>query len=147
MRPTEAAWLAGLIDGEGSFRYQRPSPRTLRRQSVLFIEMTDLPTMRRVSDLIGMNIYKRKPQKLNWKPCYQGVLGGQRLLRLLWEIKPYLVTKACHAWLLLEANVQTKRTLPKDRRHGLSPNEAALREGFAAALRYLNQKGPVLDYA
>lgn len=59
MTPEQAAWLAGLLDGEGCFDAPRGNPR-------IRVKMSDLDVVLRAADLMGARthaeiVYGRKP--------------------------------------------------------------------------------------
>lgn len=57
MRTRDIAWLAGLLEGEGSFGFYDNSPRIW------------IGTMRRLLSL-GQKIHRKKPNALATQPCY-----------------------------------------------------------------------------
>ncbi len=114
------AWLAGLLDGEGSISIvENPERRrTKEGQSYapsfsprISISNTNVPTLRRVEEIFGANeiaFYVRwrepgkrcgfaTPTKLLWTIWVTGVKRSKRLLDIL---LPYLVTKEPQAAVL-----------------------------------------------
>ena len=70
MTHEDKAWLAGLVEGEGSFTYQlQPSGGARLPYPIFGMRMTDLDVMERASSLIGGKLYGpyvRKPHKTFW---------------------------------------------------------------------------------
>lgn len=61
MTPTETAWLAGILEGEGSFfELKRPKKRTLARVSMA---MTDHDIVERVAEVTGVGTVKHVPRR------------------------------------------------------------------------------------
>lgn len=68
-------WLAGLLEGEGSFF---PGPPSQPHLPVISIQMTDEDVMARVSRLLSRKACASKPKKAEWKTTYQlRVVGGR----------------------------------------------------------------------
>ena len=109
MLPTEAAYLAGLIDGEGTISLRKvPQPKCKRGwnwRPTLQVANTDEAMLHRISEIT----------ERGWEWCYhyyQGrklragiwrTTGANDILCILSEVLPYLVTKKRHADLLIEA--------------------------------------------
>ena len=82
--PADLYWLAGLLEGEGSFLKPPPSSPASPRVAV---EMTDRDVVERVGRVLGA-IAQPMPDRNNprWKPTYRALIGGERaadLMRLL----------------------------------------------------------------
>lgn len=81
MKDTELAWVAGLLEGEGSFMKGAPSRPN---KPVVSMESTDRDVVERVAALCGVRvstIKQRNPEK--WKPTYRMRLHGGRAVRLM----------------------------------------------------------------
>jgi hypothetical protein len=87
MTKETAAYIAGLIDGEGSLTRQRAS------YPVIKIGMTHKPTIDWLASTLEVNC-----RALSTKPGHQQMWGvgisGNRAMQLLSEVRPYLITKA-----------------------------------------------------
>lgn len=85
---TEVAWLAGLLEGEGSFLDAPPSsPRSPR----LVVSMTDLDVIERVAKCFGVSYVKndrRNPDR--WKTCYVVKISGTRAMAMMKLLYPYM---------------------------------------------------------
>lgn len=91
MKDTEAAWLAGLIDGEGAIWCRWPK----RTNVVIEVKMTHLPTLERIQALFPGRLVPGHLTVGGWSrlPQYRwtlDTLGAERLLNL---VLPYMVTK------------------------------------------------------
>jgi hypothetical protein len=103
MLPTElsgaaAAWVAGVLEGEGCFTLTR------RRGGRINLESTDADVVERVHDLTGGDLYRQAPRKENWKPTtILAIRGRGRLRRVLPPILPWLLQRrAKRAWLIYD---------------------------------------------
>jgi hypothetical protein len=82
----EYAWLAGLLEGEGTFLKGSPS---LPWRPRVRLSMTDEDVVRRAADIVGIKSIQRYDQKNpNWKPCYIMQVSGQRAVDLMRLIRP-----------------------------------------------------------
>ncbi|MFH1726221.1 MAG: LAGLIDADG family homing endonuclease [Elusimicrobiota bacterium] len=137
MAETDKAYLAGLIDGEGTItltrhhRNQFPQPR-------VSISNNSLELLEWVRERLGCgNIIRRSPRKEHHGKSYvwQVQLAGSAL-KVLREIRPYLVLKRRHADLLLE---DYKACTPRNGKY--SPSMLAAKRGLVGQIRRLNQTG------
>ncbi|MFC5598480.1 hypothetical protein [Deinococcus cellulosilyticus] len=84
----EVAWLAGLLEGEGSFLDAPPSsPRSPR----LVVSMTDLDVIEKVARCFGVSYVKndrRNPER--WKTCYVVKISGTRAMAMMKLVYPYM---------------------------------------------------------
>lgn len=89
MKELELMWLAGLLEGEGSFLKGPPSQPHIPRIS---LQMTDGDVVSRAADLmqVGHKVKPRRRQNPNWKPVYQAVLTGKRAVALMKALKPHM---------------------------------------------------------
>ena len=105
MTETEKAYIAGIIDGEGSIMLQRihknehPSP-------CISISSTTLELLEWIKKAIekGRIISKKNYNVENHKDCYSYVLRRNDALNLMKEIYPYLIieTKRKRAKLIID---------------------------------------------
>lgn len=82
MTEIDTAWLAGLLEGEGSFMWHMPSP-------TISLHMTDRDVVERVSLIFGRRLrgpYRHKNPK--HKPYWCASLGGPKALELMTTILP-----------------------------------------------------------
>lgn len=85
----ELAWLAGLLEGEGSFVLAPPSDPTRPRIS---LQMTDEDVVRRVATMFKLTYVqsRRYEKKVNWKQSFCVILRGQRAVSLMKRLYPYM---------------------------------------------------------
>lgn len=84
----QAAWLAGLLDGEGCFDAPRGNPR-------IRVKMTDLDVVLRAADLMGARTYMEIPHERpegfqQYKPCMVAQITGDRAIAVMRAVLPYL---------------------------------------------------------
>lgn len=70
----DVSWLAGLMEGEGSFMKGPPSSPN---QPVLSLVMTDKDVVQRAADILGANVFVVPPRKEHWKITYGIKLRGE----------------------------------------------------------------------
>lgn len=99
---TNFFWLAGLLEGEGSFL--RPSPSRPYEPKV-DVEMTDEDVIRRVATLLGVSYRKRDRGRPKARMTYHVRVVGGKAVALMWRLKPYLsarrqaqITRAIEAY-------------------------------------------------
>ena len=80
----ERGWLAGLLDGEGSFTESKGRFK-------VSIETTDLDVVRRVAIIFGSKVYIR-PRSLQGlcKPSYETCATGQKAIDWMYYLYPLL---------------------------------------------------------
>ena len=86
MKETDLAWLAGLLEGEGSFLKAPPSSPNCPRIS---LEMTDKDIVERAAALMGGNAVERiNLRNALWKPAYRVAIKGSRAVALMRVLYP-----------------------------------------------------------
>ena len=106
----EKAYLAGILDGEGSIgisRYQHPQSKVPHYVTYFSIANTSEELMEWLEEKIFKKISikrKIKPRKSGFgkKPCYQITIGTKKVYLLLKTILPYLVIKKKRAEKVIE---------------------------------------------
>jgi hypothetical protein len=89
MKIRDIAWLAGLLEGEGSFGMAKGSP-------LIQIGMSDLDVITRAANLMGApkpSVYELKGNKLwqpHWKATCRTVLHGARAIGWMFTLYPFL---------------------------------------------------------
>jgi len=88
MKDSDKYWLAGILEGEGSFSAGPPSqPNQPRIQ----IQMSDKDIIERVADLFGVNyIHEAVPEKENWSTTYKVEVKGGPAMELMNLLKPLM---------------------------------------------------------
>ena len=77
-------WLAGLLEGEGTFMKGPPS---IPRSPVVQIVMTDEDVIRKVATLLGYTCIKLHPKVSTWKSTYLVKIRGKRAIELMQLLK------------------------------------------------------------
>jgi hypothetical protein len=95
MSHDDLCWLAGLLEGEGSFFKGPPSEPNVPR---IQLAMTDEDVVARVARLFGGNghyseKYDSRRQRRGWRRVYQTRLKGSRAVDLMLELKPLMSTR------------------------------------------------------
>lgn len=102
LSPTEAAYIAGLIDGEGTIALSRRH-RGDERQLVISISNTERPLLDYVLHTLGAGrITTKRAYKPAHSPSFTFAIDNRQALCLLQQIAPFLKTyKAARAQLVL----------------------------------------------
>jgi len=108
---TDAAYIAGLLDGEGTVTLTRKH-RNENHQLALSISNTDLSLLRYVYETVGAGkITAKRTTRISHTPSYTYAIYNRQALALLKQLFPYLKTyKAKRASMILASYVSlTKR--------------------------------------
>lgn len=152
--PIKLAYLAGIVDGEGSICIYRVNPAKYNRyqnpcfRSVLNISNTRKELFDWIEDNFGnlnhskkhrRSIFKKNSTHERW--IYEWVVQGHRLVDICTQLLPYLVLKKRQAELIIEF----RKTYEVQRGFGsntpLSPDIIATREDIRVEMSRLNAKG------
>lgn len=145
--PTLYAWLAALIDGEGSIMLVERTPDSGRRRhlrAVVSVSNTDTRLMKSLLREVGQGrVYTHKnPRRgvyaFTWR------LTGLESLKWLPKLIPYLVIKRRQAKLLIEAIELGQKLAPikgEEYDWALMPRLKRRREEIMLQIRSLNRKG------
>lgn len=87
MNATELAWLAGILEGEGSFMKGPPSSPD---QPLITVQMTDEDVVQKVASMFGTSIVRNKVKKQEWKPTFSARIRGSRAVLLMKELRPLM---------------------------------------------------------
>lgn len=88
MKLEELAWLAGLLEGEGSFMKAPPSDPGRPRIS---LQMTDEDVVARAAILLGVKYSTSQDRRCPaWKPTAQLQVKGKRAVHLMRELYPHM---------------------------------------------------------
>jgi len=92
MTETEAAYLAGIVDGEGCIMIVQP-----RNKPVLTVKMSSIETIKFVADHFVSNVYiaddRHLPGKQNNKILYYARVQGKKAIKVLESIYKFMITK------------------------------------------------------
>lgn len=90
MTEKDMYWLAGLLEGEGSFLKAAPSARS-STQIVISLQMTDRDIIEKVADLFGTSCVKGSaPLKSHWKQCYTTRVKGSKAAEIMRLLYPFM---------------------------------------------------------
>ena len=100
---SDAAYIAGLIDGEGTISLSRRH-RNENRQLVISISNTERPLLDHVISVIGAGkITRKRTYKSHHTPSFTYAISNRQALNLLAQVTPHLHTyKARRAELILK---------------------------------------------
>ncbi len=84
---TELHWLAGLLEGEGSFMAGPPSSPRL---PVIAVNMTDRDVMVRVGRIFERKVHVVRPRNARWRTSYQVRVNGRSAVHWMTLLKPLM---------------------------------------------------------
>jgi O-phosphoseryl-tRNA(Cys) synthetase len=107
LTPEEAAYLAGVIDGEGTISLTRKH-RGEHRQLMVSISNTEQPLLKYVKKIIGAGrITNKRTYQINHTPSVTYAISNRQALDVLEQVRPYLKTyKAKRAQLILRSYIR-----------------------------------------
>ena len=140
---TVLAYLAGIIDGEGTIRIGRSNNLTNRRVPAYYAGiscgMTELNALQLLVDTFGGKI-RTEGRAENRKPMFRwGTSGTKAVARILVALYPYLRVKQPQAAVVLDFILN--KEAPFDRQQGLSQSQLQWREELYLKVRKLNAVG------
>lgn len=122
------AWLAGLIDGDGSFTVHG------RGSAHIEISMTDKNTIDFLQATFGGNVYTPHKARPNARQYWKWIVGPTWMRENLRHLVPWLVTKKSRALLIVEY-------LTVRMNAGGTPVNAERAEQIRKELKTLNARG------
>lgn len=146
----DLAYIAGLLDGEGSIFITKTHPEGRRWSRAaspdyaigVSITNTNKAVLEWVQSLFEGSVYKHGGGTGTWgeskKPVWFWRISRQKALAFLELMQPFLRIKPAQAWLALESAAQTPRHRSRGRGVILTDEELALREGYRLAMHNLN---------
>jgi hypothetical protein len=89
MESKDLYWLAGYLEGEGSFMAGPPSEPARKRIS---FSTTDADVATKVGELMGCTVSynDRWPDNPRWNGYWSGMIRGQRAVALMQELRPLM---------------------------------------------------------
>jgi len=134
--PEEAAYIAGLIDGEGTISLSRKH-KFDNRQLVVSISNTERNLLNYVQETVGAGrITNKRTSRVNHTPSFTYSISNRQALDLLKQITPYLKSyKSGRATLILDHYV---RLTPRNGRYTSTQIEE--REAFIQQFLCLRSK-------
>ena len=133
---TEAAYVAGIVDGEGTITLTR-THRDEGRRPVVSISSTELPLLQYIHSVIGAGrITGKVTTRDHHSPSFAYVISGRQALALLSQISGYLRTTncsaaACCSMSILQSPRGTAATPPLSARQRNSSRRASSQSPFA----------------
>jgi len=127
MEPAEAAYIAGIMDGEGCFLIERfatkASPIGVQYRSSIQVTMCDYDTIKFIADLTGRHIQRKTlPSK---RTAYTVVWRNGFAVRFILQVLPFLRGKKEQAEILLDY----ERTMAPGRGRTYKPEDQDRIEG------------------
>jgi len=87
-----AAWLTGLLEGEGTFSVNRQSAEIA--YPVMKVEMCDEGVVARVARLVGApNVWRREARKEGWNPTYSAAVTGPQAAVWMRQLRDSMGTR------------------------------------------------------
>lgn len=83
-------WLAGLLEGEGSFCAAPPSKSA---KPYIYVSMTDEDVIAKVAAIFDVKYHLSRPKQgrdKNWRPIFAVRLTGKRAVELMTMLKPMM---------------------------------------------------------
>lgn len=114
MREVDAAWLAGLLEGEGSFIAGTTTKgRHTSYRTRIQLSMTDQDIVERAAQLMGSSVKQRPPTGMGSKPLFVTHLARtEDVSRVIIQLSPWLgerrLAQAEHA-LMVNTDLRTGR--------------------------------------
>src|SRR5688572_1418342 len=91
LSPTDVAWLAGLLEGEGSFYLNKNHVNGMvYRYPVIVVNMTDRDVIERVASLFGTGVYDLPSYQEGRQPAFRTQITGKRAAALMVDLFPYM---------------------------------------------------------
>jgi hypothetical protein len=84
----EVAWLAGLLEGEGTFAASGKGGNTY---PVVSVQMCDLSVVRRASAILGAaSLREHRPENEGWSTVYVATISGARAADWMRRLRPFM---------------------------------------------------------
>lgn len=132
----DRAYLAGLIDGEGSIGIDNHGG--VRSPSVrITLTNTNLDMLADLKAVWGGWLSTRRKRKIGWKSVADLIWAGKPVSKLLTEIQPYLHAKKEQCRLALAFN----KTVSSNQTRGVSPEIQNYRQELRGKMLKANKRG------
>jgi hypothetical protein len=83
----DRAWIAGLLEGEGSFIANRA---TRSSYPVIKVEMCEQEVVERAARLLDTRVWLVAPGTEGWRPTYVAQIAGHRAAEWMRALRPYM---------------------------------------------------------
>ena len=139
MKKTDLAYIAGIVDGEGTIgihRAKRRGPGNSWTYSLrVSVSMTEAYLPEWLKMAFGGNTYGKLRDKPRWKPQTEWVILGEKATGFLGDIMPYLIIKKPQAELAFKFLAIRAKGLRS------RPFERYQQQLYWEEMRRLNQRG------
>lgn len=137
MKPTDAAWAAGIVDGEGCIGIYRVVqtgyPGRFAYRVTVTVGNTDPRMLERLRAVFGGSLYTAKRSETGRKPMWQWLVINADAVAMLKAIRPYLVVKGDQADVAL-------RYRPGRRGRRVSEAELASRDALVVEIAAMKRE-------
>ena len=146
IRDTEAAWLAGFLEGEGTFQVveTRKTGSGPIYEAQIAATNTAYAALERCHEIAGGWLYGPIGRgNAKWKPAYRWTLRGKALGPVLRALIPHLVAKREPALILLclREEITVGANVNEWGRKPLGADVLARRTDYKMAMHALNHRG------
>jgi hypothetical protein len=83
----ELHWLAGLLEGEGSFM---PGPPSNSRMPIIAVAMNDADVMSRIGRIFGRKVQLVRPRSPRWQQSYYLRVQGAKAVAWMTLLRPLM---------------------------------------------------------
>ena len=140
LEPTDIAYIAAILDAEGTVTIQRQSGRKRTRTPSFQVRVMAVNSDPRLIyfllDKVGGRAYSQLPANPKWSRMHRWQLVGPQARELLAVVRPYLILKGEVADLVMSLP-QRSKGYPGS----LQTDVLAEQERITSAVRVLNQRG------
>lgn len=141
----EKAYLAGIIDGEGSIGVCQQKRGTRSAYVRLLVTGTDKNLLEWLMKNFDGNFYWKPKENENWKPEFIWRVSGKKAIIIIKEVLPFLVIKKKQASvaLAIERIRGNSKTISLGYRKGWSyvPNTLRIIALLHSRMKALNRRG------
>ncbi len=131
---TQLAYLAGIIDGEGTF-YIGITNNGRKFHCRIYVVNTNYDIIKWLQDTFGGLIYRRDSKKHpEWKTKYEWVLDKKSIDPICNKLLPYLIIKKKHAEIMIDF----RNSFIKGKRPVISEYILAFRKSCYEQIKILN---------
>ncbi len=145
MNEIDLAYLAGIVDGEGSIELKLQKSGTL--DLIVHVFNSASPLFIWIESRVGAgktyDIHRRaRIERPDWAPVFNWNISGEPASALLIDLLPYLVIKDDQARLAIEA-WNNRQPMPRSQRRWgprTSPDVIAMRQNYVAQMHAFNAR-------
>ena len=126
MNKEEIAWVAGLLEGEGSFLFTKSN--CLKVQCA----MTDLDVLEKLQEYAGGRMASASRSEDHWKPSWVWWISGEQAGELMRLVQPYMLSRRSAK---IDEVLEQRRVFEEAKNKRILDRQTRAR---AAAKEYLN---------